>query len=101
MASRFTLLPLTGISLERIQKRALKIIVPALSYSEALKLKTVKTLGKISRGGPLVKHLPMTSQHMHHQYQMRGANKYILPKCRTERWRRSIFPSTSLAFNDH
>ena len=89
--------------LERTQKRALKIIVPALSYSEALQflnLRTlderrnelcVKTLEKISRGGPLVKHLPMTSQHMRH-YQTRSANKYIpLPKCRTERLRRSFF----------
>ena len=82
--------------LERIQKRALKIIVPVLSYSEALQalnLRTlderrnelcVKTLGKVSRRGPLVKHLTMTSQHIHH-YQARGATKYILPKCRTER----------------
>ena len=97
---------------ERVQKRALKIIVPALSYSEALQfldLRTlderrselcVKTLGKISRGGPLVKHLPMTSQHMHH-YQTRGANKYVLPKCRTERLHRSFFPSSCLAFNNH
>ena len=88
--------------LECIQKRALKIIVPALSYSEArqfLNLRTlderrnelcVKTLEKIQRGGPLVKHRPMTSQHMHH-YQARGANKYILPKCRTEGLRRSFF----------
>ena len=60
----------------------------------------VKTLEKISRGGPLVKHLPMTSQQMHH-YQTRGANKYVLPKCRTERLHRSFFPSTSLAFNNH
>ena len=69
--------------LERIQKRALKIIVPALSHSEALQALNfrtlderrnelcVKTLGKISRG-PLVKHLPMASQHMHH-YQTRDA----------------------------
>ena len=97
--------------LERIQKRALKIIVPAFSYSEALQflnLRTlderrseicVKTLEKISRGGRLVKHLPMTSRHLHH-YQMGGANKYILPKCRTERLRRSFFPNTSLAFNN-
>ena len=96
--------------LEGIQKRALKIIVPALSYSEALQalnLRTlderrnelcVKTLSKISRGGPLVKHLPMTSQQSH-PYQTRGATKYILPKCRTERLRRSFSPSTSLAFN--
>ena len=80
--------------LERIQKRALKIIVPALSYSEALQflnLRTlderrnelcVKTLEKIARGGPLVKHLPMTSQHMHH-YQTRGANKHLTIILRT------------------
>ena len=98
--------------LERIQKHDLKIIVPALSYSEALQLLNLRTLGerhnklcvktleKISRGGPVVKHLPMTRQHMHH-YQTRGANKYILPKCRTERLRHSIFPSTSLTFNYH
>ena len=85
-------------------------IVPALSYSEALQalnLRTldergnelcVKTRRKISRGGPLVKHLPMTSQHSHPD-QTRGGTKYILPKCRTERLRRSFFPSTSLAFN--
>ena len=77
----------TSQELERIQKRALKIIVPALSYSEALQalnLRTlderrnelcVKTLREISRGGPLVKHLPMTSQHSH-PYQTRGATKY-------------------------
>ena len=88
--------------LERIQKCALKIIVPALFYSEALEFLNlttlderrnelcVKTVEQISRGGPLVKHLPMTSQHMHH-YQTRGANKYILPKCRTERLCHSFF----------
>ena len=98
--------------LERIQKRAFKIIVPALSCSEALyflNLRTlderrselcVKTLEKISRGGPLVKHLPMTRQRMHN-YQTRCAEKYTLIKCRTERLRRSFFPSTILDFNDH
>ena len=82
--------------LERIQKRVLKIIVPVLSYSEALRFLNLRTLDErrnelcvkilvnITRGGPLVKHLPMpTSQHMHH-YQTRGTNQYILPICRTE-----------------
>ena len=99
--------------LESIQKRAFKIIVPALFNSEALhflNLRTlderrsalcVKTLEKILRGaGPLVKHLPMTRQRMHH-YQTRCANKYSLTKCRIERLRLSFFPSTILAFNDH
>ena len=89
--------------LECIQKHALRIILPALSYSEAVQALTlrtldkrcnelcVKTFRKISRGGPLVKHLPMTSEHTHY-HQMRGATKYILPKCRTERLSRSFFP---------
>jgi len=76
--------------LEHIQKRALKIIVPVFSYSEALQLLNlsalderrselcVKTLEKISRGARFVKHFPMTSQHVHH-YQTEGANKHILP----------------------
>ena len=97
--------------LERVQKRALKIIFPAFSYSESIQFSNlgalderrselcVKTLEKISRGGPLVKHRPMTNQHMHH-YQTRGANKYILPKCRSERLRHSFFPSTCLVFNN-
>ena len=97
--------------LERIQKRALKIIVPAYSHSEALQflnLRTwderrselcVKTLEKISEEGLLIKHLPMTRQRMHH-YQTRCANKYTLTKCRTERFRRSFFSSTSLAFKN-
>ena len=100
MAPRST--PYLSQELERIQKRALKIIVPAFSYSESpqfLNLRTlderrselcVKTLEKISRGGLIVKHLPMTSQHVHH-YQTGGANKYIFPKCRAERLRRSFF----------
>ena len=97
--------------LERIQKRALKIIVPAYSHSEALQflsLRTwderrnelcVKTLEKISEEGLLIKHLPMTRQRMHH-YQGRCANKYTSTKCRTERLRRSLFSSTSLAFKN-
>ena len=83
----FTAAPLQHCTTMNCMKCALKIIGPALSYSEApqfLNLKTldrrcnelcVKALAKISRGGPLVKHLPMTSQHMHH-YQTKGANKY-------------------------
>ena len=98
--------------LERIQKRALRIIVPVYSYSEALQflnLRTFderrgelcgKTLEKISRGGPLIKQPPMTRQRMHY-YQRRCANKYTLTKSRTERsLRRSFFPSTSLALNN-
>ena len=43
-----------------------------------------KTLGKISRGGPLSKYLPIMRKRMHH-YQTRSANKYTLTRCRTER----------------
>ena len=87
MAPRST--PYLSQELERIQKRALKIIVPAFSYSESLQflnLRTfderrselcVKTLEKISRGGLIVKHLPMTSQHVHH-YQKRDAQQIYI-----------------------
>lgn len=96
--------------LERIQKRALKIIVPTLSYPEALQflnLRTlverrselcVKTLENISRGGPLFKHLPKERKQVH-QYQLRNASNFSVTKCRTERLRRSFFPRTILAFN--
>ena len=85
MASCSTFLPLTGMG-TYTETCSLKIIVPALSHLEALQalnLRTlderrnelcVKTLKKISRGGPLVKHLPMTSQHTR-PYQTRGATK--------------------------
>ena len=92
---------------ERIQKRALKIILPGFSYSEALQILgcprlderrselCVKVLKKISRGGPLMKHLPQTRA-CSHNYQTRNANNYSILKCGTERLRRSFFPSTVL-----
>ena len=73
--------------LERVQKRALKIILPGLSYKEILETLGCprlderrselceKTLKKISKGGPLSQHLPKTRNSVH-DYQTRFANKY-------------------------
>ena len=88
--------------LERVQKRALRIIHPGLSYRETLQILGCprlderrsklceKTLKKILKGGPLSKHLPRTRNSVH-DHQTRNANKYTIFKCRTERLRRSFF----------
>ena len=83
--------------LERVQKRALKIILPGRSYNEILetlgcaRLDEIcqKTL-KIAKGGPLSQHLPEMRNSVH-DHQTRFANKYTTLKCRTERLRRSFF----------
>ena len=98
-------------SLERVQKRALRTIAPTLSYSEALSLFQLprldsrrshlceKILKKISCGGALLKYLPDKREDIHN-YQTRSAKDYSLFKFRTERFRRSFFPSTVIATNN-
>ena len=92
--------------LERVQKQALKIILPGRSYNEIL-----ETLGcarlderrselcqktlKIAKEGTLSQHLPEMRNSVH-DHQTRFANKYTTFKCRCERLRRSFFPSTIL-----
>ena len=70
---------------ERIQKRALRIMLPGQSYKEALKYLgcprldqrrddlCAKTMKKISGGGPLSKHLPQTRARAH-DYPTRNSN---------------------------
>jgi len=97
--------------LERVQKRALRIISPSLSYREALnffklpRLETrrsdlcLKTIKNIAHGaGALTKHLPSKRQDIHN-YETRDAKNFTRIKCRTERFRRSFFPSTIVAAN--
>ena len=95
---------------ERVQKRAFRIILPGLHYADALKnlnCKTLKerrdelclkTLNKIAIGGPLSRHIPTTRADAH-GYNLRNPNILTLPRCRTERLRRSFIPSTIKLFN--
>ena len=92
--------------LERVQKRALRIILPGQSYKEALsQLKCsrlderreelcLKTMKKISKGGPLADHIPKPRS-INHNYSFRNLDTLITFNGRTERYRRSFFPSTS------
>ena len=97
--------------LERVQKRAMRIIFPGHSYDEALQLanctrlsdrqnKTcIKTLQKISkRAGPLAKHVTQ-SRASAQQYYIRTLNNLSLYKCRTERFKNSFFPRAIVELN--
>ena len=91
--------------LEKVQKRALRIIYPWHSYSEALQLAgcprldtmrydlCAKTLKKINKGGPLSQHLTQTRAGAHEHF-TRNSNIRSLYKCRTERFKSSyvFFP---------
>lgn len=90
--------------LERLQKRAMRIIFPGHSYDKALQSANctrlsdrrnaicIKTLRKIAkRAGPLTEHVTQTRA-CAHQYYIRTLNNLSLYKCRTERFKNSFFP---------
>ena len=96
--------------IEQVQMRALRIIYPRSSYQEALqraKIASVedrrkelcmRAFDKITKGGPLSKHLtPIRS--IAHDYSLRNSNCWMSFKYRTERFRRSFFPSNALMEN--
>ena len=96
--------------IERVQMRALRIIYPRSSYQEASQLAKIARLedrrnelcmrafDKITKGGPLSKHLtPIRS--IAHDYSLTKCTAWTSFKCRTERFRRSFFPSTVLMAN--
>ena len=97
--------------LERVQKRAFRIILPEYTYSDALiflkcprlverreKL-CLKTLENIPERSPLFNHIPAPRATCY-DYNLRKPNALTTIKCRTERYRRSFFPSTVTLFNN-
>ena len=91
--------------LEKVQKRAMRIIFPSHSYDETLQLQVanctrlsdrrnkmcIKTLQKIvKRAGPLAEHVTESRAYVH-QYQIRNLNHLSLYKCNTERFKNSLF----------
>ena len=91
--------------LERVQKRAFRIILPEYTYSDALiflkcprlverreKL-CLKTLENIPERSPLFNHIPAPRVTCY-DYNLRKPNALTTIKCRTERYRRSFFTST-------
>ena len=97
--------------LEKVQKRAMRIIFPGHSYDEALKLANctrlsdrgnkmcIKTLQKIvKRAGPLAEQVT-ESRACVHQYQIRNLNHLSLYKGNTERFKNSFFPKAIVELN--
>ncbi len=97
--------------LERVQKRAMRIIFPGHSYDEALQLANctrlgdkrnetcINTLLKIAkRAGTLVEH-ETQSRACAQQYYIRNLNNLSLYKCRTERFKNSFFPRAIVELN--
>ena len=97
--------------IERVQKRAFRIILPGFHYEddlvklncttlferrEQLCLKTIKKIWH--ERGPLSKNLPETRDNVH-GYNTRISNSLTLFHCRTERLRSSFFPSSIKLFN--
>ena len=98
--------------LEKVQKRAMRIIFPGHSYDEALQLANctrlsdrrnkicIKTLQKIVKsGGPLAEHVT-ESRACAQQHKIRNLNHLSLYKCRTERFKNSFFPKTIVELNN-
>ena len=89
-------------TLESIQKRVLKIVYPEESYNEALELSNLTLLS--DRRSNLCKKLFHSMQDANHklnhllvmrhgnEYQLRNPNKYELPICRTDRYKKSFIP---------
>ena len=89
---------------EKIQKRALRIILPGRSYGEAQEILQCprldirrgklceKTMKKIALGSRLSSHLTLTSEN-EHGYNLRNFKKFASFKCRTDRFSNSFFPS--------
>ena len=97
-------------NIEMVQKRALRIILPGASYSEALaKLNCPrlddrrtflcqKTIRNIASGGYLSRHLPQTRESSH-KYDLRKKSNFSTFNCRTNRFQKSFFPSLTPFLN--
>ena len=91
--------------LERVQKRALRIIVPGVDYKSALSLCSITTLeerrneickkifkGACEASSRLHCNIPPKRKEVHGR-SLRNKEKISLPRCRTERFKRSFFPA--------
>ncbi|CAB4023173.1 Hypothetical predicted protein [Paramuricea clavata] len=95
---------------EKIQKRALRIILPGRSYGEAQEMLQCprldirrgelceKTIKNIALGSRLSSHLTLTSEN-EHVYDLRNFKQFASFKCRTDRFGNSFFPSMISVLN--
>ena len=98
-----TSLPGTLIErLESVQKRAMRIIFPELSYTEALKTANIVTLQKrrLDICKRFFKDMLNTDHILHHllpeervaRYSIRSQKKFEIPRCKTNRFKNTLIP---------
>ncbi len=95
---------------EKIQKRALRIILPGRFYGEAQEMLQCprldirrgklceKIMKKITFDGRLSRHLTLTRKN-EHGYNLRNVEQFSSFKCRTDRFGNSFFPSMISVLN--
>ena len=95
-------------SIERVQKRALRIIFPALHYQEALATTGCvplhtrrmelcsKLFTKIKEPESRLRHLVPPTRSQAHGRSLRNKDRPSLISCKTERFKRSFFPAMCL-----
>ena len=96
-------------NIEMVQKRALRIILPGISNSEALEKLNCprlddrrtflcqKTIRNIASGSYLSRHLPQTRESSH-KYDLREKSNFSTLNCRTNRFQKSFFSKLNPLF---
>ena len=97
--------------IERVQKRAFRIIYPQVDYEDALKIAQCtrlderhqvicgKTFQKIQDPDSKLNHLLPPFHADMHDRELRNDSHYWIPKCRTERYKNSFIPRMCSIFN--
>ncbi len=99
--------------IERFQKRTMRIIYPTLSYDAALdqaKCSTlrarrdslcIKTFDKMRQPDSRLNHLIPPSRANEHNCNLRYGNRLTLFPCKTERFKKSFFPTMYMCIQSH
>ena len=88
--------------LERVEKRALAIIFPGLSYTDALELSNIASINDYIASLCNKTFASIVNDPTHHlhsmlqfrepsRYDLRHKRRFVVPKCKTERFKNSFF----------
>ena len=107
-----TMLPkCLGEKIEKVQKRAFRIIYPTTDYEDALNTAQckrlddrrqelcAKTFKKILKPDAHLNHLLPPLREESHELDLRNNSNFTLTKCRTERFKTSFIPAMTANFN--
>ena len=100
-----------GDKIEKVQKRAFRIIYPTTDYEDALNIAQckrlddrrnelcAKTFKKILKPDAHLNHLLPQLREESHELDLRNNSNFTLTKCRTERFKTSFIPAMTANFN--